>query len=213
MKMATKKQGEKFVEKNRESGTPREQIQRFLASTVFPVVMRADFDELEKHEDKFRALCGLPPNSIIKIDRWQTLIYPVYPDFVIKPLHPDLENKGPKQIDLDPRVKQVEQWLHPDQENGWVKGQIIYDHQISTGELEICFGLRELLAIQARGPNFFRCYFKGKSVFGWKGVVLDSVGRRHVPCLFIEDGREVRLSWRWLEGHWSSYTPALRFAR
>ncbi|OHA56859.1 MAG: hypothetical protein A2114_01175 [Candidatus Vogelbacteria bacterium GWA1_51_14] len=167
-------------------------------------VKSTEFDQHRGEISKF--LSGL--GSIIKINRRQPL---TYPDFVDKPLHPDMENKGPGPIDLDPQAKQVEQWLHPDQENSWVKGQVIYDHQVASNELELCFGLRELLAIQARGLDFFRRYFQNKTVFGWKGVVL-ARGGRHVPCLF-ERGGGVCLRWSWLGYDWYASSPALRLAR
>ena len=142
---------------------------------------------------------------ILHINRRKKL---VYPDFVENPLYPNLEAKGPKRFD----VNQLEHWLHPSQKQGVVKGTVIHDYLKSNGLLETCLGLRELEAIKAKGLDFFRCYFQGKILFGWKGVVLDRGGYLFVPYL-VEDGGRVVLFWVWLENGWRASSLALRFAK
>ena len=99
---------------------------------------------------------------------------------------------------------QTELWLAPGQAESWVRGRAILAHLTDTGLLSGCADLAELKAIQAKGLDFFRKYFRGKAVFGWRGV---RVG--FVPCL-IEYGDEVMLDWRWLDYFWIALSPALR---
>lgn len=204
--MATQAQGRKFVRRAREESIPVEQIQAMLGSPLFPLFLKFNFDEAEKAEDEFRKIGGLPPNSFITINRSQPL---QYPDWVRNPLYPELESRGPKRINLDDGV---EQWLHPEQEKGCVKGTVIHEYLKDHNLLPTCLGFRELLAIQAKGVDFFRRHFQGKAVFGWKGVVLPRDGNLHVPCL-IEDDGEVVLYWYWLESGWNAYYPALRLTK
>ena len=98
----------------------------------------------------------------------------------------------------------TELWLAPGQDTGWVRGRAILAHLTETGLLAGCADLAELEAVRAKGLPFFRKYFAGKMVFGWRGVRGD-----YVPCLF-EDGDEVVLSWGWLGDGWSADHPALR---
>ena len=100
----------------------------------------------------------------------------------------------------------TELWLHPEQKNEWVQGRKILAHLTDNALLEGCVGVPELQAIQARGLAFFRKHFRGKAVFGWRGV-----GGGRVPCLFGVDGRVV-LDWHWLDSDWDAVVPALRFA-
>jgi hypothetical protein len=98
----------------------------------------------------------------------------------------------------------TELWFHPDQERVWVRGRAILAHLTETGLLAGCADIAELEAIQAKGLPFFRKYFAGKAVFGWRGV---RDGR--VPYLVESDG-EVVLDWYWLDSHWLALYPALR---
>lgn len=135
-------------------------------------------------------------------------VRPVYPDWVDKPMHPELEKVGPADFDMS----DVEQWLHDGQKTGVVKGQVIYDHLKTNDMLKTCFGVQELQTIQGKGIEFFRKHFAGKAVFGWRSVVLHRGGRLYVPCL-IEYGFEVKLYWDWLDSDWYDYDPALRFRK
>ena len=142
--------------------------------------------------------------EIIRVDRSAPI---VYPDWVDKPLHPELEKTGPATFDMS----EVEQWLHDDQKIGVVKGQVVYDHLEKHDMLKTSFGLYELQAIQSQGIEFFRKHFAGKAVFGFKSTVLSRGGRQDAPCL-VEGGGRVVLHWRWLDDDWNARHPALRFA-
>lgn len=98
----------------------------------------------------------------------------------------------------------TELWLHPKQESGWVGGRKILAHLTQSGLLAGCVDLDDLRAIQAQGVDFFRKNFRGKAIFGWRGV---SVG--FVPCLF-EFGGKVILDWSHLGCSWHACDPALR---
>ncbi len=145
-------------------------------------------------------------DTIIHVDR---SIRPVYPDWVEKPMHLELEAAGPAEYDLT----NVEQWLHDGQEGGkWVKGERIYKYLKGNSMLESCLGLRDLEEIQKKGVAVFRKHFAGKAVFGWKSVVPNRHGNLGVPYLF-ESGGEVKLYWFWLAYDWRASNPALRFRK
>ncbi len=178
------------------------QSERFEKVNKDKVRNKALLDDLvaavQKHVDAL--------GDIIRVDR---KIRPAYPDWMDKPMHPELEAKGPREFDAG----KLEQWLYDGQKNGGVcKGKLIYEHLISNNMLESCAGLRDLEEIQKRGIDFFRKHFAGKAVFGWKSVVLNRDGRQGVPYLVGRDGQVV-LRWRWLGFDWLGANPALRFAR
>jgi hypothetical protein len=143
-------------------------------------------------------------DTIIRVNR---SVSPVYPEWTRKVMHKDLELSGPGEYD----ISIVQEWRHSDQDNGVVKGDVIYKHLKNNDMIKDQLGLADLLAIQAKGIAFFRKYFTGKAVFGWKSVVRASNDNLRVPDL-IEDGGEVLLPWRWLGRGWDSCRPALRFA-
>ena len=140
----------------------------------------------------------------VRVDRSAAL---VYPDWVDKPMHPELESVGPTEYDL----ADVEQWLFEKQKTSVVTGKEIYEHLKSNSMLESCHGLRDLQEIQKLGIEVFRKHFAGKAVFGWKSVVLSRRGGLSVPYL-LGFGGAVRLGWRWLDDGWSARDPALRSA-
>lgn len=142
---------------------------------------------------------------IIRIDR---KVRPVYPDWVEKPMHPELETTGPAEYSLG----DVDQWLLEKQKTGVVTGNQIYEHLKSSDDLKNHHDLRDLLAIQKLGIEVFRKHFAGKAVFGWKSVDLRRGGFLDVPYL-LEDGGTVYLYWRWLGNGWNSRSPALRFGK
>jgi len=134
-------------------------------------------------------------------------IRPIYPDWVKEVLYPELESTGPSEFDAG----KLEQWLHEEQKTGYVTGKTIHQYLKDNDMIKDCLGLRDLEEIQKKGITFFRKYFKGKYVFGWKAVVRDRDGHLRVPCLYESDG-VVSLNWRWLGSDWSSFYPALRLA-
>ncbi len=143
-------------------------------------------------------------DHIVKVDRSTKL---VFPDWTKKIMHPEIQDVGPSEFD----ITQVERWLHDDQKTGWVNGTKIYEFHKDNDMLKDDFGLRELLAIQAKGIKFFRTHLKGKVLYGWKSVVLNDNGNLRVPY-FVESGGEVILDWDWLDSNFFSYGPALRLA-
>jgi hypothetical protein len=143
--------------------------------------------------------------DIIRVDR---SIRPVYPDWMEKPMHPELEMTGPAEFDAG----KLEQFLLEKQKTGVVKGNDIYEHLKQTDTLKTCVGLRDLEEIQKKGIDFFRKHFAGKAVFGFRSVVLGrDYGRLRVPYLLESDGQAV-LYWISLGVVWGADDPALRFA-
>lgn len=148
-----------------------------------------------------------PPDFTVSVDR---MVKPAYPDWVKKVMHSGLEGVGPAEYDLK---SDVEEWLHPDQQNGdVVSGNAIYAFLRESNALADCLGLADLLAIQKKGIAVFRELFKGRAIFGWKSVVQDRGGDLSVPCL-CERGDEVVLYWGWLYDDWNSFSPAVRFRK
>jgi hypothetical protein len=86
----------------------------------------------------------------------------LYPEWVTKVMHPELEGTGPAEYDL----AKVEQWFPDEQKRGVMVGNRIYEHLKSINMLDSCLGLRDLEEIQKKGVAFFREPFKGKVVFG-----------------------------------------------
>jgi molybdopterin converting factor small subunit len=143
-------------------------------------------------------------DTIIRVNRSDDTIYPAW---VKERLHKKLELSGPSEYDIGT----IEEWYHPEQENGVVKGEVIYTYQADKDMLKDQLSLADLLAIKTKGIVFFRRYYFGKAVFGWKSVVRDVDDDLLVPYL-IEYGGEVILFWYWLGEDWDSSYPALRFA-
>jgi len=99
----------------------------------------------------------------------------------------------------------TELWLHESQKgNRYMQGRVIYAHLQDTGLLASFADLAELEAIKAKGIEFFRQYFAGCAIFGWRGVRDDDV-----PYLIGYDGQVV-LGWYWLGNDWDSDYPGLR---
>ena len=145
-------------------------------------------------------------DNIIRVDR---SLRPTYPEWVRIVMHPELEATGPAEYD----ATSLEQWLHDGQKNGgWVKGEKIYEHLEEKKMLESCLGLVDLIAIQAKGIDFFRQHFAGKAVFAWKSVVRGRNDDLGVPYLYGVGG-EVVLGWFWLGNDWDGSLPARRFAK
>lgn len=142
--------------------------------------------------------------NLVFVDR---TILPKYPDWMEKLEHPELESTGPAEFD----VGKLDPWLHEEQKNDWVKGEVIHLYLKEHDMLKNCLGLRDLEEIQKKGITFFRKHFKGKYVFGWKSVVRSRDGDLRAPCLCCGYDGEVCLDWGWLGRVWYSDSPALRF--
>lgn len=144
------------------------------------------------------------PDSTIRIDR---TIRPTYPEWFKELVHPELESAGPPEFD----AAKLGHWLHPDQVNGTVGGKKLLKYLEDKKMLESCLGLRDLEEIQRKGVAFFRKYFQGKTVFGWRSVVRNHHGYLIVPYL-VESGDKVVVHWHWFDNDLDAYNPALRFA-
>lgn len=183
----------------------------------------SDFTTLTQSEDRCRQVCAFlrgeadlvakikpTPQPEVVIDpmvRVDRSVRPSYPSWMKKVMHPELENSGPSEYSGEGVVL----WLHDDQKSGWVNGNKIYTALKEGGDLESCLGLRDLEEIQKKGPAFFRKYFKGKVLVGWRSVVQDGDGGLRVPCLYEDDGM-VFLFWRSVVIDFYSGDPAARFA-
>ncbi|MFA6473399.1 MAG: hypothetical protein WCV85_00830 [Patescibacteria group bacterium] len=148
----------------------------------------------------------IPLDTIVHIVR---SIKPVYPDFVKKVMHSELEKTGPLIYDI---ASAVSLWLHDKQKNsGVVDGKVIYDYLKQNNMLASCGNLQDALAIQKLGVAAFQKAFGNNVVYFWKSVVQYRDGRLLVPSLCVEGG-QVALGWRWLRDDWHDGRPAVRFA-
>lgn len=134
-------------------------------------------------------------------------IRPIYPFWMKKVKHPKLEFAGPTKYNLQ---TQVEQWLHDDQKNGLVSGEIIFKHLIHTKTLRLCLNLQDGLAIQQKGIAVFQKLFKSNAVFLWGSVAQDHEDYLRVPYL-LENRGEIVLLWYFLHYYWDFSHLALRF--
>ena len=146
-----------------------------------------------------------PINTLIRVDR---TIKPVYPDWLKKVMHPELEAQGPAEYDL----ANVEQWLHDGQKNGkWIEGNKIYAHLKDNDLLKTCLTLRDGEEIKKNGVEAFRKFFKGKALFLWGSVVQNDDGVLYVPYLSGVGGKVV-VRWLGLVYGWGVSNPAGRLA-
>ena len=151
-----------------------------------------------------------PPEPVLDfLVRMDRSVKPSYPDWFKKLEHPELECSGPTEYDLQTAVQQ---WLHDEQKHRSVQGNTIYKHLTDTNALASCLNLQDGLAIQQKGIAVFRKLFGGKAVFLWGSVVQNRISSLDVPCLYVL-GVKVVVSWDWLDRHWYSNDPALRFGK
>ncbi|MBI3888904.1 hypothetical protein HY311_03915 [Candidatus Nomurabacteria bacterium] len=109
-------------------------------------------------------------------------------------------------------VRDLEEWQHPAQTIGAVKGHMIYDFLEKSKMLDRCINLTSLKLIQAKGPSFYRHYWAGKKIFAWKSVRPRSPKSklRRAPFL-CECGDKILLDYRFLDDNWPSDSPALMY--
>lgn len=144
-------------------------------------------------------------NTLICVDR---SVKPVYPDWMEKVIHPELEAQGLGEYDLS----KVEQWLHDGQKGGkWVEGNKIYARLKENDNelLKTCLTLRDGEEIQKNGIEAFRKFFMGKALFLWGSVVQHRDGNLRVPCL-CAGGDRVVFDWNWLGHVWNGCHPTGR---
>ena len=129
-----------------------------------------------------------------------------HPDWIVKLVHPELDLYGPGAYS----IKSVAQWLHEYQRKGIpILGSRIYAELKQSGELKYHLGLRDMIAIQKKGVEFYRKHFHGKYVFGWKGLVLWETGDMGVSYLFENEANVVLGSYL-LQSHWLGNFVGLR---
>ncbi len=154
---------------------------------------------------------GLPKPTVPVLDtiiRITRPVRPIYPHWVKKVLHPELEDVGLGEYDL----ATIDLWLHDRQRNGArVEGNRIYEDLTQSDSLKTCLGLRDGREIQKKGIAVFRQFFGGKGLFLWKSAILTLLDHLNVPCLCEHDG-EVVVIWHCLGYCWNSNYPAARFA-
>jgi hypothetical protein len=145
-----------------------------------------------------------PLDTIVRVDR---SIRPVYPNWMKKVMHPDLENTGPEKYDL----AEVVLWLHEDQRNGGsAEADKIYRFLKDTGMMRSCLALRDGEEIQKKGVAIFRKLFERKVVFLWKSVVLSADGNLLVPYIFFH-GDKLPTEWARFDGFCYGCHVAARF--
>lgn len=127
-------------------------------------------------------------SPIIRIDRSTDL---EYPEWVHHLLNPGIENLGPVEFD----VRQlIQEYPHGMGVESLVLVEDIFGMIEKNGLRERCLGLREALATQALGVDFYRQYFGGEATICWKTVVVRSDGFRYAPFLMDYRG-SVGIDW------------------
>lgn len=139
-----------------------------------------------------------------------SLVYPVYPDWVVKHLTPELEAEssiGVKNLVLGLHEKQekrqlitgdeIFKFLLPDQETYQAKW---------SDPIHRCISLADLQFYEKQ-PHLIPPMCEGEWVYAWKSVVLREGGRRVVPYLVCGIGRPC-VDWCILGGNWGGHEPA-----
>lgn len=153
-----------------------------------------------------------PLDTIVRIDRWDCL---VYPDWANRVLHRELETAGPEEYDLS----KVELHFHPEQKcptrRNDMTGEKIYQYLKKTDSLKNCLGLKDAVAIQQKGLAVFQKLFGENVLCCWKSTVENGRGRCFVPCVFrYLQGNGVyvvKVDWNYLDIGWPRNHPAARF--
>jgi len=144
-------------------------------------------------------------DDIIRVDR-DSASKIALPSGAHEIIYPHLYNTGPVEYNMD----QLEEWLHPDQVNGLVSGLIIRKHLKDHDLLESQIGLADLMALEAKGIDFFRRHFADKTVIGWKSVIQDNNQIILVPIL-REMGNKLGVYWGFADSLLGWRTIGLRF--
>lgn len=147
-------------------------------------------------------------DQIVLVDR---TIQPVYPDWMKQVLHPELELTGPSQFD----VAKMGRWLHDCQRTGISStGDRIYQYLKKREALQYCLNLADLVAIQAKGIDFYCQHFGERIIVdGWKSEIKgNSDGIKGVfhPYLKIL-GKWLLLDWGLLDTWFGREQPVFFF--
>lgn len=135
-------------------------------------------------------------------------VIPTYPRWIEGAMHPELENSGPNEYDLE----SIELWRHTGQNEGVVAGYRIYEDLRKTDSFKSCLGLHDATEIHKRGITVFTKIFGDNIVYFWRSVVRDCSGGLHVLCLYERDGI-LGSRWEWLDLGWNDDRPAAQFAK
>lgn len=139
-------------------------------------------------------------------------IRPIYPSWVYKVLHPELEGNGPPELDLS----KIELWIPDDQKiqpAAWIQGDLIYEYLQAQNLLDECLGLRDGEEILKQGLDTFTKFFAGKSLFLWKSVALDYDHDGGLEVPYLQEFRgQVVISWTGTMDYLSNCCVAARFA-
>ncbi len=133
------------------------------------------------------------------------------PKGIDKRFNPELEfENGPVEYDLG----ETELWRHEDQKPRLtVLGKDIYTHLVDTGEIKLCMGLSDGVAIQFKGGKFFANAFgTDNRVYLWKSVKKCSDDLM-VAYLSLDYKKEVSIEWNYLSRLFYYNEPAIRFKK
>jgi hypothetical protein len=137
--------------------------------------------------------------NIIIIDPSLPSAYPEYASKVLYPQNMEVRGLNPTKL---------QHWFHIDYIKGRASGDMVLGYLTLNGLFEDCIGLHELEGIQQKDVYFFRAYFGGEVVFGWRSLMV--IGKDYwVPGL-IEFGGEVMLRLFLLKIIWLDNFTALR---
>lgn len=129
---------------------------------------------------------------------------PIYPDWVDKVIHPDLEVTGPYVYNL----LRLGTWSY--NQSIETCGHV-YNYLLQNQDsLSKCLGLADLHAIQTKGTIVFLKRFGDKPVFGWKSVVQSDNGFLKVPYLTEHEGNVILL-WIWLDDYHNNIRTIFHF--
>lgn len=145
--------------------------------------------------------------TVVRVDRQMTR--PVYPNWMGRILHPELQKTGPAEYDL---VTNVESWRHDDQKKDVpIHGEAVYAYLEANNMLGSYLGVLDGLEIKKRGIGLYREVF-GAPIFLMRSPIENLSGCVYVPCLLEVRKKkqdEVEMGWYYLGGRWHSdyYMP------
>ncbi len=144
------------------------------------------------------------PVVIVGIEPPVKLLYPE--GWTVVPLNPELEQRYATLFNTE----ELKTYIHCHQNQG-VEGIHIYEHLKSHGMLDKCLGIEHLNAMLERGLDFFRRYYFGMRIPGWKSVIVGPNNRVCVPVLAeIEYRDAVVIVWENIKlCHFGEEEPAL----
>jgi len=139
--------------------------------------------------------------TIIRVNRSAR---PLFPDQIIRIMHPELQTSGSRRYYLG----DVQCLLDQGQIGGNVlPGWAIYRHLIKVEYLPMCLGLNDGVEIQREGVPCFKRFFGVKALFLWKSVGVNCYDHLFVPCLDVK-GDRLLIRWYFVENDFGVSYPA-----